>query len=499
MATSIEQPPTPHLLLASLRNTGYTLKSAIADIIDNSITAMAKNISIQHRGVYRESNPWIAICDDGVGMNRDTLFSSMRFGSRDLNAVRLGKHDLGRFGLGLKTASISQCRRLSVFSWQNDDCHAFCWDLDAITDRWCVQELSQSEIYEHIILKEVLQSLLFSPLKHGTVVLWEKLDRENLCLDDNMSEAMSDVKRHIAEVFHRFMQPEQGYPDVIAFDMNRGAIAPASPFGPVGNINRYVLNRESFKCCGQVVEYQPYILPKAICYEDEKDYLQHAGEEGYHQNQGFYVYRNRRLIEKGTWFRKRKKEHKTQLLRIQLDVPAELDEEWGVDVRKSQTTPPEELRRRIDSIVNSAMDEAKKLWDSGQRNTNIGGEEQETVWRVQARPNKGNQYTYKINPDHTMYKLIAKALPDKERKVFTEYINLVSELFPYERYYSDRVQNSGCRMEVDVDADKRLADLINNLVACGLSEEQVRVIILKGETIYSPELVQQFLKIKFQH
>lgn len=497
MATSIEHPPTPNILLASLRNTGYTLKSAIADIIDNSITANAKHISIQHRGSFRNRTPWIAICDDGDGMDRNTLFNSMKFGSKELNAARLGKKDLGRFGLGLKTASISQCRKLTVFSWQSQRCSSFCWDLDEIKDKWCVQELSDTELYEHEILKEILEALSFSPLEHGTVVLWEKLDREHFRIDDSMREAMNDVKKHISEVFHRFMQQEQNYPEEIIFDMNRSKIPPFSPFGPANNINRYVLNKESFKCCEHVVEYQPYILPRAICYDTEAEYMAHAGDEGYHQNQGFYVYRNRRLIEKGTWFRKRKKEHKTQLLRIQLDIPAELDNEWGIDVRKSQITPPEELRRRIDSIVNSAMAEAKRLWDSGHRNIHGNFEEHETVWSVQAKPNSGNQYTYKINPEHPMYKLLAKNLPDNTRKIFTEYVNILSELFPYERYYSDRVQNFGTKVNIEVDEDKRLADLINNLVSCGLSEDMVRTLLLKGETIYSPELIQQYLKAKF--
>lgn len=499
MPLDIEQPPTPSILLASLRNTGYTLKSAIADVIDNSITAQAQHISVQFRGNYGNNQSWIAICDDGEGMDEAKLRASMKFGSRDLSAARVGQHDLGRFGLGMKTASISQCRKVTVFSWKEDVCHAFYWDLDEISSGWNLKGYNATEISEHSILKTILGALDFNLRPHGTIVLWEKLDRDSTSEDGNMAEAMSEVKEHIAEVFHRFMQKELDFPSTIHFDMNRGEIAPSPPFGPANHPNRYVLHGDSFNCEGHIVKYQPYILPRAICYESNADYLRNGGVEGYQQNQGFYVYRNRRLIEKATWFRKRKKEYKTQLLRIQLDIPAELDELWGIDVRKSQTMPPNDLRRRIDSIVTAAMNEARSLWDSGQRNIHVASGHLEPAWSIQARGDNGAQYTYKINTNHEMYKTIAQALPDAARAIFSEYITLLGERFPYERYQSDIIQNSGSRVAPDIDAERRLACLINNLEESGLTEEQVRGILSRGESFYSPELIEEYLRIKYQH
>lgn len=101
--------PRPSALLESLRSIGYTLETALADIIDNSITANSSSISV--RFAWNNGDPWIAIIDDGDGMSNDELINAMRFGSRNPVEKR-AKNDLGRFGLGMKTASISQCRHL---------------------------------------------------------------------------------------------------------------------------------------------------------------------------------------------------------------------------------------------------------------------------------------------------------------------------------------------------------------------------------------------------
>lgn len=499
MSHDLELPPTPQVLLESLRNTGYTLKSAIADIVDNSITAEAKNISIQFRGYYNNANPWVAICDDGYGMDANTLFSSMKFGSRDITEPRRGEIDLGRFGLGLKTASISQCRKLTVFSWRKRECHAFCWDLDKITTAWNIISYTAEEIVNNSILKEIQEALSFDLIDHGTVVLWEKLDRDTTKQDSHIVHAMNDVRDHLAEVFHRFMQKEQGFPNVIKFDLNGNIIEPAPPFGPSDNKNRHILHGDSFVCDGYTVVYQPYLLPRSVNYVNPADYTRYGGKEGYQQNQGFYIYRNRRLIEKATWFKKKKKEYKTQLLRIRLDIPAELDSSWGIDVRKSQLNPPEEIQKRVVSIVEAAMDEARSLWDSGSKNVHTLRYHLEPTWIVQARPDKWSLYSYKVNTSHGMYKLIAEKLSSEERKLFKEYLNTLAENFPFDRYYSDRNQHADIKIEQDIDNESRLADYINTLCSVGCSEAQIKLILQSSETSFSPELINQYLQAKFNN
>lgn len=494
MPTNIEQPPTPSILLASLRNTGYTLKSAIADVIDNSITAQAQHISVQSRYPMAQGSPWIAVCDNGEGMDSNLLFSSMKFGSRDLEAARRGARDLGRFGLGMKTASISQCRRMTVFSWQGGVCSAFSWDLEQISDRWDLQELDNTEIENHPVLQEILNCLRFAVQEHGTVVLWEKLDRDYANTSRNFNAAMEIVEKHLCQVFHRFMEQEPGSQDIIHFDRNNRELRPASPFGK-GIPECHRLPGDRIPCGDFFVEYRPYLLPPAVCYTRSEDYRALGGDEGYLQNQGFYVYRNRRLIEKATWFKVRKKEFKTQLLRIRLDMPAELDALWCVDVRKSQTAPPSEVMDVLSHIVDSALEAARQYWDGGQRTRHPAERPKESAWVVLG-DNKSR--CYRVNKEHELYKMLLKALPSPvHRRVFSEYMDMISELFPYDLYYADRSQNEGAWHEPETDISGRLSDLINNLADTELDEEAVRHMLCCFETGFPDRLVEKYLNLRY--
>lgn len=494
MSTAVEQPPVPRLLLASLRNTGYTLECAVADIVDNSITAGASRVSIQSRFRTDMEKPWIAVCDNGQGMDKDMLFTCMKFGSRDLAAERRGKCDLGRFGLGMKTASLSQCCKMTVFSWQGGVCSAYCWDLAQISEKWEMQELDAVEISAHPILQCVLETMLFPVQEHGTVVLWERLDRDYAKSPNSFNAAMNQVECHLSQVFHRFMEKEYDYPDVVRFDRNNREMQPASPFGHDEHI-RSRLPGERIKCGDYYVDYRPYLLPPAICYTNSEAYRALGGAEGYMQNQGFYVYRNRRLIEKATWFRVRRKEFKTQLLRIRLDIPAELDFLWNVDVRKSQTSPPAEVLEVLERIVDSALEKARRFWDGGLSVRKPAFCSKESAWLT---PGTRKASSYRINKNHELYKLLLNALPQPGlRKVFSEYMDMLSELFPYERYYSDRNQSEGTWQEPERDCGNRLAELINNLSEAGLSEERVRRVLCCYESSFPDELVEKYLNIRY--
>ncbi len=495
-----KQPPTPSILLASLRNTGYTLESAIADIIDNSIAAKASRISVQYRNSTHQQDQqrWIAICDNGFGMSEEELFQGMKFGSREKEVALRDITDLGRFGLGLKTASISQCKRLTVVSWQDGAVHAQCWDLEKISDSWDLQTLSETEIAEHPVVRTLNEDLNFDVRPHGTYVIWELIDRDFALSDTAMNEAMNSVKNHLALHFHRFMQKEIGFPEVILFDMNLKEIKPKPPFGPENNKCRYVLQKEEFLSHGYTVCYQPYVLPRSVNYDNASDYDLYAGKEGYQNNQGFYVYRNRRLIEKATWFQMRRKEHKTQLLRIMLDIPAELDELWAVDVRKSQITPPRDIRQRVDRIVESAMETARRLWDSGRRPTNIVRGDAIPMWTVEKRPSGSNIYTYRVNPRHIMYKMLLEHMDPGYKNLFKEYLLSLGTTFPYDRYYSDRIQNEDISVENDTDLDERLTNILKGLIEQGYSEEMVREFFEENETEFDPRTIEEFINYTFR-
>jgi hypothetical protein len=198
-------PPNADSMIQSMRAFGYDLKMAVADVIDNSISAGAKNVwVIQNWG---GSNSYISILDDGSGMDETTLFEAMRLGSRNPLDER-ESNDLGRYGLGLKTASFSQCRLLSVRSKTKDGkISTRCWDLDYI-----------NKVKNWNLLKTISEETekLLKPLENvesGTIVLWGKLDRvvevedaDDVQGKNDFLRKIQNVQKYLEMVFHRFIE-----------------------------------------------------------------------------------------------------------------------------------------------------------------------------------------------------------------------------------------------------------------------------------------------------
>ena len=146
MSTYKQSIPQADTLMGSMRSMGYSFEAAIADVIDNSISANCNVVKL-----FFPSKPTdelvVGILDDGEGMSADVLFEAMRYGSTDAELERRA-NDLGRFGLGMKSASLSQCRILTVVSMNADKLSSYSWDFNCIQERkeWIVKELSQTEI-----------------------------------------------------------------------------------------------------------------------------------------------------------------------------------------------------------------------------------------------------------------------------------------------------------------------------------------------------------------
>lgn len=132
MSNLRENKPTADILMMSMRAMGYSFESAVADIIDNSISAESRQVVL--RFAIDPSNLFVAICDDGHGMTSNELFDAMKYGSEQKRDGR-SDTDLGRFGLGLKAASLSQCRKLTVASKKNGCVSAYIWDLDVVEEK----------------------------------------------------------------------------------------------------------------------------------------------------------------------------------------------------------------------------------------------------------------------------------------------------------------------------------------------------------------------------
>jgi hypothetical protein len=421
---SIDLPPDPECLIQSLRSIGYTLETALADLIDNSIAADASEISI--RFSWNNGTPWVALADNGTGMDRDMLVNAMRFGSRSPKETR-ASNDLGRFGLGLKTASISQCRKLSVISWKLDAVSAYEWDLNLFSDGWKLHHSPIDKLEENTFIKSHRSN---NP-ESGTLVYWENIDslggEHGLAnSEDDFSEAMVLASDHLSLIFHRFIAPGPGKKGIrILF--NESPIEAHDPFNKKNNATQE-LPLQELPLNGASIRIQPYILPHRNKVSRE-EYDRHAGSKGYFNHQGFYVYRNDRLIIQGTWFRLRKREEISKYIRIQIDIPNSLDEQWRLDVLKSTATPPPAVRENLRSIIGKIEDRGRQVYlTRGRRLTNKHGH---SFWN---RTVSKNTVQYTINREHPA---IQSATNSEASTALLSLLKLIESAFPYEMAYTD--------------------------------------------------------------
>lgn len=298
MADKIESIPEARLLLASLRSVGYNEETAIADIVDNCISAQAHKINIQ----FDWEKKRIVIADDGLGMSEKNLIENMRIGSSDPSKIR-SKDDLGRFGMGMKTAAFSLGKRLTVVTKSNFAVSNASWDLDQIP-----------EIGWNLIIRDESEISEFSSQmgEQGTIVIIEDLDRV-IDIDDEKKaknkfyRIASKTEKHLALTFHRFIEE-----DNLILELNGTPIKAWNPFILENSATQELPEESIFSDNGCAeVTIQPYVLPHKTKFATDDDYQVAGGPKGWNYHQGIYVYRNRRLIICGTWFDyiKRKNPH----------------------------------------------------------------------------------------------------------------------------------------------------------------------------------------------
>jgi len=418
--------PRAGIFIEALRDIGYSLESAVADILDNSVAAEASLIDIRFGWTHR-GTPWLAVLDNGRGMAEAELVEAMRPGSRSPLETR-DAADLGRFGLGLKTASFSQCRKLTVVSKKEGLVAARCWDLDVVRelDQWRLLRPAPSDLECLPVITELDAS--------GTLVVWEKLDRidlgSNLQQGQSLfNEKMAAVREHLSLVFHRYLSGELGLRKV-TIRINLQSIKPFDPFNSKNPSTTY-LPEERFKVDGDVVTMQPYILPHHSKVEPS-EYQAYGGAEGYLRSQGFYVYRNRRLIIHGTWFRMARQDELTKLARVRIDIPNTLDHLWTIDVRKSRAHPPEIVRQRMKGLLERIRENAKRPYTH--RGSVIAARKALPVWR---RREFNNRVQYEINPEHPLLVDFRADLPEPLSEQLDLLLGMIGTSFPTALLFSD--------------------------------------------------------------
>lgn len=426
MAREQRLPPSAASLSASMRDLGYSLETAIADLIDNSISAEATRIE-----VYCDpsgASPTLVILDNGRGMNSEEILAAMRHGAANPRIER-APSDLGRFGLGLKTASFSQCRRLTVISaCKGTQCGAE-WNLDLIDqqDDWIISLLEQNEIEEQPFVKLLSDN--------GTVVIWRNLDRlfeeeSGHTRDEIVSEKLDLVGKHLSLVFHRFLAGEVKGWKKISIAVNGHPIEPFDPFCR-RNPATQVLPEEIVRVGDLAVHMQAYILPHhSKLSPREYDYYQTRSD--FLSNQGAYIYRNGRLMAWGDWFRLVPKGEATKLARVQIDFPNSLDEAWTIDIRKSRARPPRAIRERLRQVIDQICGRSTRVHRG--RGQKLFEETQSPIWERYA---DHDCIRYAINREHTLVQKLSARLDDDDSKILDVLVESISTALPVEMIYSD--------------------------------------------------------------
>jgi hypothetical protein len=359
----VEVIPSARRLVRSLRDLGYDFVHAMADLVDNSVAARASKVAIDLKWTGPDS--WVRVTDNGTGMSGATITEAMRFGSeRDYDV-----DDLGKFGLGLKTASLSQCRRLTVASRTDPNqrrIEARRWDLDMVekSNRWEIEALGPDDRPENLV----------DPLQEqtGTVVLWESLERVlkyKVAWGENSKNALyklaEQLDQHLGMVFHRFLKGEARRRKKLSITINGTSVEPWDPFARDEKATEVFPSREfELHTDGGkgTVRYQPYVLPQKEKFSSVRAFERMTGPEKWNRQQGFYIYRADRMIQSGGWCRMRTADEHTKLARAAIDFYPDLDSAFEVNVAKFRVVLPPELKDQLEEPVERLVKRAKAVY-----------------------------------------------------------------------------------------------------------------------------------------
>lgn len=421
--------PRASALVESLRAFGYSPQTAIADLIDNSVSANSASVNVHFRWDGHDS--WIAILDDGVGMSVEVLREAMRPGSANPLDTR-GAQDLGRFGLGLKTASFSQCRHLTVMSAvEVGPPVSRAWDLNLIgrTGQW--------HLLAEVIPEDMRLWRELNPIGRGTLVIWRLLDRivdpkapPGDLVERHFYTVADRVVQHLSMIFHRFLRG----PKRLTLRVNGRSIKPWDPFLEDSRATQ-ALGDEALTYRGSSIRVRSFVLPH-VTRLNEAEYRTAGGSRGWAAHQGFYVYRNRRLIVSGDWLGLGyARDEPTKLARIQLDLPNSMDQDWQLDVRKSVARPPAALAPQLRRIAEVARRGSAQVYrHRGKVVERSAGGAVAYAWEQTVR---GGNIAYRINRQHPVVEAMLRRPSDGP--LVEALLRLVEETVPVPLIVLDHV------------------------------------------------------------
>ena len=473
-------PPRADRTIQALRGLGYTTEAALADLIDNSISAKAGIVDVTFHWAADRSR--ITLLDDGSGMTDPELDRAMRLAEMDPLARR-ETSDLGRFGMGLKTASFSQAKRLTVASRKLGQLSCLRWDLDYLASdpegAWHLLEGA------HAGTEPLLDVLHAMP--HGTLVIWEALDR---VVTEGFAEAdlldlIDRVEKHLSMVFHRFLD---GSGQRIRIRINGRDISAWDPF-LTWNSATWRSPEVRIGPSDLGVAAQAFVLSNKDRLSD-KQYLDGGGPDGWSSQQGFYIYRGRRLLVAGTWLslgrgRAWSKDESHRLARIRLDIPNSSDADWKIDIKKSSAQAPVRFREPLTRLAEDTRSRARRVF-LHRAQSNNGERRSDAIAPFWISADSASGRRYRVDRNHpavaAVFEDAAGLAPRVEAMLRT-----LEETIPVQRIWLEATESGeqakgGFAGESEEAVIEVLAVLYRNLVhRKGLTPEEARRQLLHTE------------------
>lgn len=445
--------------IKSLRDIGYIFEVAVADILDNSITAGAENIKIMCLPIP-ELN--FSILDDGWGMEEDDLVNAMRLATHDPDRNR-DPNDLGKFGLGLKTASFSQCRKLTVLSKRNETISIKQWDLDYISEKneWLLITPELGNYENHPLYSE------FVDLEYGTLVIWENIDSFR---SEEIPIKVEELHHHLSLVFHYFIEGKVPKRKRLNVFINGASVVAFNPFNPSHKATQE-FQTEKILINDYEVNIQPYILPhhsKLSLQEFER----YATAEGYTKSQGFYLYRGYRLLIYGTWWGLHKMNDTHRLVRIKIEIPTNKDSEWGIDIKKSTARPIPELRKDLKRIIQQVTSKGSRPYTGrGKRITSTN------IIHFWDQVADNEQIRFVINETHPLLEQLQAGMTEQQQSLLKVFLKSLEGYLPIDSIVAQIHANPHkVKQEANIE-EIDLSKLVENLKAKGLSKEEIRELL----------------------
>ncbi|WP_291122147.1 ATP-binding protein [Empedobacter sp. UBA7620] len=495
--------PNPEFLIKSIAEQGYSFETAIADLIDNSISAKAKRIEILSD--YQSNQFTLFIADNGCGMTADILYKSMLFPSTSPEEIR-EKKDLGRFGLGLKTASFSQTRNFTVISKSINDNNftGYTWDVNHLkrTGKWEIIKNSEEEIesilnsYYTLSKNEIASDPNFEV---QTLIVWNNLYKYDDFLENkNKIEAFKtditfDTSDYLSIVFHRFLDGDQV--PKLTIRINNTILESFNPFPDPTKYNVRALQPSNLEYNSDFVEIQGYVLPSnSIGESKESENIWTPRNKSLSDMEGIYVYRENRLILFGGWQQIIKKQDRFKLARLKVEIGNSADHIFHLNVSKSQIKIPFELKVAFKNAIEQLVYQAEKeFYNRNNKSRVISDNKKSASLFVKEFTNKGTLLIF--NDEFPILKEFKSSLSKHQLSQLNVLLKLTSNTLNSIRkeddisFYNDQ--------EKDGYSTKDLEVIVSNLFAQGFEKEFIKNVVLSNLGINSeniPEPIKELMK-----